>query len=229
MRENRDDSENIPMRRVTNQNSGRSQRGFTMVELLVVISIILIISAILLPKLPKYLQSYKLRNDARNLAGQISAARMLASENTKRSLVACNTTTNICQIALRGLDDPLTGGLNNSAFTVVQAGLQVFLSPGDSFGPPGTVGASSPSNSSGQASTGAVQCNNIVFNSRGIPVYDATVAPSCANTTKDGWWVSNYVNYLNDGQGDAIAVVVDPSGKANLYSWTGSQWNAIAD
>ncbi len=217
------------MRGVTSQNSGRSQRGFTMVELLVVISIILIVTAIALPSLPTFLRSYKLRNDARTLAGQISAARMLASENTKRALVACNTTTKICQIALRGLDDPLLTGLNGSAFTVVTAGLQVALSGTDSFGPPGAAGASSPSNPTGQASTGAVQCNNIVFNSRGIPVYDATVSPSCANTTKDGWWVSNYVNYINDGLGDAIAVVVDPSGKANLYNWTGSQWVAIAD
>jgi type II secretory pathway pseudopilin PulG len=200
-----------------------------MVELLVVISIVLIITAIALPSLPTFMRSYKLRNDARSLAGQISAARMIASENTKRALVTCNTTTKICQIAVRGLNDTALTGVNGSAFIALSGSLQVALSGSDSFGPPGTVGASSPSNPAGQASTGAVQCNSIVFNSRGIPVYDSTVSASCANTTKDGWWVSNYVNYINDGLGDAIAVVVDPSGKANLYSWTGSQWNAIAD
>ena len=141
MRENRDDSENILMRRVTSQNSGRSQRGFTMVELLVVISIILIITAIALPSLPTFFRSYKLRNDARTLAGQISAARMLASENTKRALVTCNTTTKICQIGLRGLDDTaLTWRSSGSAFIARRNGLQVALSGSDTFGPPGTAG-----------------------------------------------------------------------------------------
>jgi prepilin-type N-terminal cleavage/methylation domain-containing protein len=204
-----------------NGDSARTQRGFTMIELTMVVAIVFIVSAMLLPSAIVYLRTYKLRNDARALAGQLSFARMLASANTKRAMVSCDETKNVCQIWLRGLNDP--------SFVAATGSLQVTLSGSNRFGPPGTVGAGSATGS--QSSTGAKQCDNIVFNSRGLPIYDslAATAACVTNTTTDGLWVTNYASYIKDGLGAAIAIVVDPSGKANLYQWNGTLWNAIPD
>lgn len=215
-----------PICEVRDRRHTNPQHGFTLIELLFAVAIILIALAISLPTLPTYLRDYQLRNDARALAGQLSAARILAAANTKRALVSCNETTKTCQIELRGLNDS-----KYSAAT----GRQIALSSSDKFGPPNNVGAGSPTNPGSQITTGAAQCDNIVYNSRGLPIYDSTsgaATTACnTNTTTDGYWVLDYVSYINDGHGDAVAVVVDPSGKTNLYQWnsTSNSWSAIAD
>src|SRR4029450_1679324 len=56
----------------------RGSRGFTMIELLVVVAIIIILAALVLPNIAGFLRNYKIRGAAQNVAGEIQSARSKA-------------------------------------------------------------------------------------------------------------------------------------------------------
>jgi len=61
----------------------RSERGFTVMELMVVVGLMAIISAIAMPSFISWLPSYRLSAGARQVAGDLQLARMKAiSQNT---------------------------------------------------------------------------------------------------------------------------------------------------
>ena len=65
----------------------RSERGFTVVELLTVIAIMLVITAIATPSFYYWLPTYRLSAGARQIAADLQLARMKAiSQNTKYRL-----------------------------------------------------------------------------------------------------------------------------------------------
>jgi len=56
----------------------RPDRGFTMIEILIVIAIIGIIAAVALPNIGQYIRNYKIRGAAQQVAGELQSARSKA-------------------------------------------------------------------------------------------------------------------------------------------------------
>jgi len=69
----------------------RPDRGFTMIEILIVIAIIGIIAAVALPNIGQYIRNYKIRGAAQQVAGELQSARskaIMSNTNEGVSFVA---------------------------------------------------------------------------------------------------------------------------------------------
>jgi type IV fimbrial biogenesis protein FimT len=56
----------------------RPDRGFSLVELLIVVAIVLIMAAVALPNIGQYVRNYKIKGAAQEVAGELQAARSKA-------------------------------------------------------------------------------------------------------------------------------------------------------
>ncbi len=179
-----------------------------MLELSVVMAITLVLAASALPMLMTTLQSYHVAGDARNLASQLALARMRAASDFTQVRLNFNLSSGSYRLQL--------WDKSTSAFDIIEGGTQN-LSSGVQFGygsiasaPAGTQSAISQ-----PPSVGSPPATSIIFNSRGIPV-DGSGTP-----------YTQYVVYLNNGNGLYYAVAVAASGKTTIYQYNGTTWTAL--
>lgn len=169
--------------------------GFSFVEVLVTLGVMLVVASMALLPAQQLLAGYALSNDARNLAAQLALARMRAAASfTQMRLVV----------------DPLAGTYHmetydRSAQSFVRVGPDDALSQGNAFSV-GSVGSPAGEQQVLQLST------SVIFNSRGMPVDPA------GNPT------GNTAFYLTDNRGDYWAVTVSAAGGIFLWEYDGQKW-----
>lgn len=156
----------------------RSQRGFTIIELLAVLGIVAVLAAVTVPATASAVADARLRGDARSVHNALGLTKMRAAARYTRERLYVDLTTN--RFHLEFWDK------TNSRWAA-EAGI-TNLSSGVAFG----FGALSTPPPNTQTTIGqAAQCrdnaNNpisgtacIVFNSRGIPV-DSSGSPTGGN------------------------------------------------
>lgn len=188
--------------------------GFSMLELLVVMAIILVVLCMALPSIRTALSNYGAGNDARALAAQLSLTRMRAAAMSGRARLYCDPTASPqCRIQIQSYKSgPWTDDVNSSA------GETFSLSRGNSFGiaPGAGTGAGGQRTSAPQQPPNAtapftpnVAPYAIVFNSRGVPV---DPDPATNNAKLD------YALYIG-GNGLYKAVTVDASARATVHRY----------
>ena len=199
-----------------------------MLELAVVVGISMILMAGALMAYKSSTASYRVQNDARNLASLVNAARIKAAANFSRVVVYCDAslTPTPCKLAYFTYDSPTVA-------TSVSQDLAMSLSPGVSLGYPsgatfgaGPQSAASPSMTSGSATCGSVGATTpycMIVNSRGLP------AASYSGTFSSISAAPSYVFYLVDTSGNARAVGMAFSGNVTVYQYTGSAWTAVSN
>ena len=126
-----------------------ASRGFSMVELVIAVLIIITVSAMAIPKFVSVTQDARMANDIRSISAQIFLARMRAASAGNKSRLNFNTAANTYQIEVwNGTAWAIYGGTTN-------------LATGDTFG------YGSITTPAGQQSSIA-QTTPIYFNSRGM-------------------------------------------------------------
>jgi prepilin-type N-terminal cleavage/methylation domain-containing protein len=175
------------------------ESGFSLLELLVVVALMAVVTAVALPMFLSVQRNYRLISDARAIAGQLALARMRAANDFNQAEIVFDTSANTYQLKVYNK--------STSAFDTTE-GAVYKLSSGNTF----SFGAITLTAGT-QASI--AESSPIIFNSRGIPIL--------SNGTATG----SYSVYLADNKGGYCAVAVSPSSKIKIYRYSGGQWVAL--
>jgi len=196
--------EKLPLR------SAPNARGFSIVELTIVVAIMMILSAFAIPQITTVMRTYQLNSAASQVADSIKFARF---EAIRRNVNANCLTVPSGSTWMVGADSNGNGTLDTTERRFVLSGNMTFLpsaSVSIAGSLPGVLNVSAVTTLSASSST-----QTITFDPRGA-VYFAG-SPTV------------YVFYVGakDGQQDYRAVVVMPSGQTQV--WAGSSsWHQIS-
>jgi len=182
---------------------GKGERGFTLIEMMAVVAVLMVIMTMAIPLFTNVLRTYQLSGDARAIAGQISLASMRAANGFTRSRLHLITTSGG---AYNGTYQLQLWNKTTSAFAVDGTGGEPPLSQGVTFSA-GQASSAPPNSQTTVAETG-----DIVFNSRGIPVDPTTFAP-----------VATDVIYISNKVG-TYAIAVSPTGQINTWQYSSGAW-----
>jgi Tfp pilus assembly protein FimT len=171
------------------------ERGFSLIELMVVAVIAILLLAIAIPSVVGVTRNYRITADTRGVAAQLQLARLRAASGGTKTRVNFNTAANTYQIELWSTGAgayQLEGGVTT-------------LSQGNTFG------FGSISTPAGQQSTIA-ETTPIYFNSRGFA------------TDSSGNPIATSAIYITNSQGTTSAVAVSIAGLPSEYRYNGSAW-----
>ncbi|OLE46739.1 MAG: hypothetical protein AUG46_08690 [Acidobacteria bacterium 13_1_20CM_3_58_11] len=194
------------------------QRGFSLIEILIVVLVVMIAAAIAVPNIFLAVSNLRLRASAGDLSGLMQQARILAAKNntTYDILYATRNGARIAYVDLNfnssfDADEPM---MEFSGTTVPASGTPSGSGQPTAYVLAGDTGSSSYDNA-----------NTLGFTGRGLPCnYDTTTTPVTCSTP-----VARYfVYYLTDtrvGGAGWAAVVVTKGGRTKMVTWNGAAWN----
>jgi prepilin-type N-terminal cleavage/methylation domain-containing protein len=184
-------------------------RGFSLMELMVVMLVILIVSAVAVPTLMNTVADVRLRSSASTVQGQLQQLRMRAVRDNKPYSARWTTQNGVL---LMYVDTDNDGAYDSNEPQVsIARDVNVTVSGNPSM-------PSTTLNTSGwiQGTTS----NAVYMNARGLPC-DTSVNAAC-NTNK------GYIYYLSQQRSTSttawVAVSVTPAGRIRVWRWTGSVW-----
>ncbi len=187
--------------------------GFSMVELMVVVGIIITLTAISVPTVSKLLTSARLRGGMGDLSGLFQNARNLAVRQNTITRVRFQSSNNRW-VAF------VDNGANPTGLT--QSTPQVWLPPQFSkVSPPSGSTPSALDNATCGASSSSTldTTDDTYFNQLGIPCQYSS--GTCSTATP----FASYFNYAETASRTSwAALCVSPAGRIKAWYWTGNSW-----
>ena len=193
-----------------------SPYGFSLIELLLVVGIITVISAVAVPMMSNTVANLRLNGDARSLAGAVAVTKLRAASNFSQARLF---------VDLNGRSYHIETWQKATGNWVAEGG-STTLSSGVSFGFGGVAtapGGGAPAQSAAcvAAVTGTAIANTacVLFNSRGIPVAPLGIPPNVGAPT------ANAV-YLKDATA-VYGLTVSATGMSQLFRTNLSSTNWV--
>jgi type II secretion system protein H len=188
-----------------------SERGFSLVELMVVLAIITIMTAAAVPSISTAISHSRLRGAASSLAGLMQSARMQAVKQNRTLTVKMISRGNIPFAFAENADDTTSDAENKSM--EVQLGTARFTVTAPGGTPP-------------QLTTAVLSYTPVIvvpatdlvsFSPRGLP---------CKYASPTSCVPSGFMTYINDSsQSNGWAAVgVSPGGRIKQWFWDGTRW-----
>jgi len=194
-------------------NADERIRGFTLLELMLVATLIVVIAAFSIPTVIQFWQDWQLRSAVAEVADLTQQARMNAART--------NATDPIRFQMNGGLQQVYIDLNNNTALDANEPYIDLPQSvTGASGAPSGSGGQPSTYTLVGDTSSGTPfdNSNVIAYSPRGLPCnYSSSV---CATPA-----ASYFVFYFKDSRtNDWAAVLVTKSGRSKVLMWNGGSW-----
>lgn len=229
------------MAETSRQSVRRSERGFSVLELVIVIAIMLILAAMITPNMLRATDADKVRGGAQSYAYLLQLARTRAEADNQAYEVLTSTSTGATVVYIDLNDDgsyepnanpPEPANELPKNMTVTDTGAPFTGKGFDTTANLGIVpidATLTPSNSQmvnyvGTATPG------LAFNERGLPCQRLAAGAACTNaTTLNGGptltaWIT-YLKYQNyDGTTSWAAVTVTPAGRIKTWIYQNGSW-----
>jgi len=191
-------------------NVRKEQHGYSLVEILIAIVIILVLAAFAIPNTATALANLKLRGSASDFAGLVQQTRIAAVQNNKTITILFGLPTG------NGAYTDLNG---NGSFDSGEPMIQFGGNVNQVAAPGGAPGAPTNLDASGGPLGWTATSGNISFNARGLPC-NSGVTPCGTNV--------NYIFYFQDtrafGANGWAAVSITAAARAKVWWWNGSSW-----
>jgi len=194
--------------------------GFSLIELLIVLFIVMVVAAIAIPNVLLAVSNIRLRASAGDLSGLMQQARILAAKNNT-SYVVLYGTRNGARIAY--LRDARNG---LGSFVVGEPLMEFSGTTIPASGVPSGSGQPSAYVLAGDTGSGSYDnTNTLGYTGRGLPCnYDTTTNPATCSTPAAKYFVY-YITDTRVGGAGWAGVVVTKGGRTKIVTWNGGAWN----
>lgn len=189
-----------------NATTQKKQRGFSLLEMLIVVAVILVLGAIAVPKVVNTVSDINLRYFASNLGGLLQSARIQA---VRRNAISTLQQTTLASGGPAYYIDPANGAYANGD-PVLPVATQVTVFPGGGSGAPNENAFTA-----GRGFTVLAGATLPSFNARGLPCVAA--GTSCPEVPGQGFALVISKSTLT-GNVNYASVVINPSGRVQIWT-----------
>jgi prepilin-type N-terminal cleavage/methylation domain-containing protein len=187
----------------------RDHRGYSLIELLMVVGITTVIAAMAVPMMSSSIGNFRLSGDAHSVASAMALAKLRAASNFSQARLFVDLTTRTFHVeTLQKVPVAawITEGGNTTLSTGVTFGFGAIASP--PLNTQALINQAAPCVTAAGAAIANTAC--VLYNSRGIPVDPSGAAPNVGAPT------GNNALYLTDGTA-VYGLTLSATGQSSLY------------